>query len=267
MTAINPAKLKLKTAELGELILQPEKFILQLHELLSFYGSRIRQTSLSKTSLKLQTYQAPDPVIQAVRSELMERLQEDPDVGFLLVDALWKEHWVEFRRLAIHILGILPVGEPDRIIRRLQEWLATCPSEDIRRLIMTEGMRGLAMEKTQQSLKFIEHLVSSESKETRQAALFGLESFAADPSYLNLPLLFRYISKILAADESGLVKEISSLLRVLASRSEQETTYFLLAQLGPSQESDLARVIRKVMKDLSQENQELIRKKIETYQK
>jgi hypothetical protein len=267
MTAINPAKLKLQTAELGEFVSQPDQFIIELHELLSFYSARIRRTNLSESSLNLQTYQAPDPVINALESEITERLPEDPDAGFALVDKLWMELWVEFRKLAIQVLGILPVGEPDRVIKRLQEWLETCPSEDIRRMIMTEGMIGLTNKEPDQCLKFIQDLISFQSKESLQAALFGLESLAANPSYLNLPVLFRLLSKILLADENGLVKEISSLLQVLASRSEQETTYFLLSQLSSDHKSDLIRVIRKVIKKLSPENQALIQEKMDRYRK
>jgi hypothetical protein len=265
MTAINPARLKIQTAELGELIGLPDQFTAQLHELLSLYSTRVRQTNLSRTPLTLQTYQTPEPVILALESEIEERLAEDPEAGYSLVDALWKEFWVEFRQLAVYLNGILPIQEPDRILTRIQAWLECCTSEDIRRLIMTEGMANLAREETQLSLKFIEELIRSESKENLQAAIFGLELYVKDPSYPNLPLLFKYLSNILLIEETGLTKEISALLRILASRSEQETAYFLAKQLGVVPKSRILRVIRAVIGNLSQENQELLREKMEIF--
>jgi hypothetical protein len=267
MTAINPAKLKVQTAALGKFVDQPDQFVIKTHELLSFYSARIRQTNRLNKSQKLQTYQAPGPVISTLRNEIMESLEENPDLGYSLVDALWNEPWIEFRQLAIHILGILPTEESKQTLMRLQSWLETCPTEEIRQLIMTRGMVGLAEKNQEQSLQFIESLINIESKEALQAALFGLESFARDPSYLNLPLLFRYLSRILVLQEAGLIKEISALLLILASRSEQETTYYLLTQLGSNPDPGLLRVIRKVMKDLSQENQGLLREKLEPYKK
>lgn len=262
MTAINPAKLKTQTARLGELISLPDQFTAQLHELLHFYGTRVRQTGLSKTSLSLQAYQVPDPVILTLESEVAERLIEDLEAGYSLADALWKEKWVEFRQLAIHVLGLLPDEEPNRIFDKIKTWLETCSSEEVRQSIMTEGMSGLAKTKPGQCLKFIEELIGSGTKGNLQAALFGLELFAGDPSFSNLPILFRYLSRILQAEESGLVKEISVLLHILASRSEQETTYFLVKQLDSDLKPRILRVIRKVMGDLSPEFQDLLREKL-----
>ena len=263
MTAINPAKLKIQTAELGEIIDQANQFIVRLHELLGYYSARIRQTSLSRIPLKLQTYQVPDPVIQALEIEISERLEEDPAAGYPLVDALWEESWVEFRQLAVHVLGILPPDEPARILSRIQTWLKTCSSEDIRRLVMIEGMTRLASEGADHCLLFIKELISSGLKGNHQAALFGLELFATDPSYPNLPVLFRYLSKILLEEESGLTKEINALLRILAARSEQETTYFLVKQLDTAYKPRIIRVVRQVMNLLSQDNQDLLREKME----
>ncbi len=265
MTAINPARLKVQITELGELIDQPAPFIAQLHELLSFYSARVRQTSLAKTSLSLQTYQVPEPVIQALVNEIAERLAENLQAGYALADALWKENWMEFRQLAIHVLGLLPDTEPDRILHRVQVWLDDCISETIRRSIMIEGMAGLAKQKPKECLNFIQELINSESKENLQAAIFGLELFAIDPSYTNLPHVFNDLSKILLVEDIGLAKELSALIRILASRSEQETTYFLIKQLHPDNEPRTLRIIRQVLNDLSQDNQDLLRQKMEMY--
>ena len=265
MTAINPARLKMQTAELGELISQPDQFTAQLHELLAFYSTRVRQTNLSRTPLALQTYQAPEPVILALESEVEEKLAEDPEPGLPLVDVLWKECWVEFRQLAVHALGILPPQEPALILSRIQAWLEECTSEDIRRLIMNEGLTRLADERPAESLRLIEGLISSGSSGNLQAALFGLELYAKNPAYPNLPLLFKYLSRILLAETPGLVKEISSLLRILAARSEQETTYFLIKQLGTAPTSRILRVIRQMMGNLSRENQALLREKMDLF--
>lgn len=265
MTAINPARLKMQTAELGKLIGQADQFTAELHSLLSFYSARIRQTRLSKTPLALQAYQNPEPVILAVESEVAERLEESPQAGFDLADTLWKEFWVEFRQLAVHVLGILPVDEPDRILDRIRAWLEDCTSEGIRQLIMTKGLARLTREKPEHSLMIIDDLISSGVKSNHQAALFGLASFGANPAYPNLPLLFRYLSRILQTEEIGLVKEISALLRVLGVRSEQETTYFLLKQLGSAPGPRIARIVRQVMDDLSPANQALLKEKMKDY--
>ena len=262
MTAINPARLKMQTAELGEIIGRPDQFISRLHELMVYYSARIRQTSLSKTPLKLQAYQVPEPVVQSLESEITEQLEEDPEAGYPLADALWVEFWVEFRQLAIYILGRLPVDEPVRILSRIQAWLNQCTSDDIRRLIMTEGMSRLANEKPGSCIGLIEDLISSGTRRDHQAALFGLGLFADDQTYTNLPVLFRYMSKILQVEEDGLTKEINALLQILVKRSEQETTYFLIKQLATAYKPRILRLSRQLMNNLSQDNQNLLREKL-----
>jgi hypothetical protein len=264
MTAINPARLKMQIIDQGDLIDQSDRFVARLHELFAFYSARIKQTSLSRTPLRLQTYQVPRPVIQALENELIERLDDHPEVGYSLVDALWEELWVEFRQLAITVAGILPTDEPSQILDRLQDWLKKCSSEDIRRSIMTEGLRRLANDRPDQCFILIENLINSNEKGNHQAALFGLGMFARNSSYLNLPVLFRNLSKILKIEEKGLTKEICDLLRILIERSEQETTFFLIKQLDSAHQPRIQRVIRQVLNDLSPENQRTMREKIGT---
>jgi len=265
MTAINPAKLKIQAADLAVLINQPDQFTAQLHELCSFYSARVRQTSLTRTSLNLHTYRIPEPVMPTLVHEITESLGDDHQISFELMDALWQENWLEFRQLAILLLSLLPHPEPDSILDKAQSWLDSCNSEEIRQSVMSEGLGGLARQKPRVFLAFIQDLISSASKDNLQAAIYGLASLAKDPSYTNLPLLFKHLSKILLTEERGLAKEISALVRVLASRSEQETTYFLVKQLQPDCNPRILRVIRGVMDGLSKENQALLREKMESY--
>lgn len=255
MTAINPARLKIQAAEIAALLEEPQRLISRLHDLLAFYGDRIRQTSLSKTPLSLQTYQAPAPVLRALEIELKDQLDGHPTAGIPLADALWSVHWVEFRQLAVYTLSCLPPENSEDILERLKSWLDDCTAEDIRRLLMNQGLKKLGAENPNSSLGFIQELIESDTKADQQAALFGLDLFASDEKFLNLPPLYKSLERILASEENGLVKEISSLLRVLIKRSEQETAFFLIQQLAGSPQERVFRVARQVLKSFSLENQ------------
>ncbi len=259
MTAINPAKLRIQAAELGELLAEPEQLIPRLHDLFAYYSSHIRQTSLSKIPLRLQSYQTPAPVLQALNAEFKDRLEEDPQAGFRLADTLWREKWVEFRQLAISILGCLPPDNIEEILLRVRNYLKDCTTEDIRRLVMDGGMERVAAESPDRYLVFIQELINSETEADHQAALYGLGYFAGNSDYPNLPALYQKLSQILLAEESGLVREISSLLRVLITRSEQETAYFLAHQLRASPKPRIIRITRQVLGAFSEENQRLLR--------
>jgi len=259
MTAINPARLKIQCAELSEHYSDPAQFIPRLHDLFGFYAARIRQTSLSRTPLTLQSYQIPAPVQRALLIELEEYLEEEPSQGLNLVDALWKEEWVEFRQLAIICLGELAPFNPEQILDRIKIWLNSCNAENIRRKIIAGGLTHLVTRKPNIVLEFISDLISSETKMNHQAALFGLLTFAENPDFDNLPVIFNLLAEILKKKEEGLVKEITALLKILQKRSEQETAFFLERQLTIAAKPRIFRLIRQVLSNFSAENQSFLR--------
>ena len=81
MTAINPARLKIQCAELVEFFRDLPRFISELHDLLAFYGARIRQPSLSQSPLTLQTYQVPAPVLRDLVLELSGSIDKKYVIG------------------------------------------------------------------------------------------------------------------------------------------------------------------------------------------
>lgn len=265
MTAINPARLKIQCAELSKNYSSPAIFIPGLHDLLGFYAARIRQTSLSNTPLTLQAYQVPAPVLRALVIELEEYLEDNPSLGLKLIDALWMEEWVEFRQLAIICLGDLPLFDPEHILDRIKLWLESCTAEDIRRRIMTQGLTRMVEEKANIVFSFIGDLISSGSKMDHQAALFGLMVFGENPDFVNLPVVYKLLAEILQNEEAGLMKEITSLLKVLQQRSEQETAFFLERQLAAAAKPRIFRVTRQVMGQFNIENRAVLRKAIDNF--
>jgi len=265
MTAINPARLKIQCAELSENFSEPSKFIPGLHDLLGFYAARIRQTSLSRTPLSLQSYQIPAPVLRALMNELEEYLKEEPTLGLKLIDALWKEKWVEFRQLAIICLGDLPPFDPEQILDRIKFWLESCTAEDIRSRIMTQGLAHLIDEEPKIIFDFIRELLASGSKMNQQAALFGLVAFGEKSDFDNLPVIFGLLAEILQNDGTGLIKEITALLKILQKRSEQETAYFLERQLGTAAKPRIFRVTRQVLGKFNSQNRIMLKEALDNF--
>ncbi len=265
MTAINPARLKIQCAELGELFPNPPQFITGFHDLLIFYGARIRQTRLSQTPLTLQTYQVPVPVLRALELELRDRVKEKPEQGTALIDALWIEEWLEFKQLSAYLLGCLPASNPALILDRISNWMGQTKSDDLRRQIMTRGLIRVVDENPGDLLKYLKSLVKRNTPADRQAALFGLVVFANNAEFDNLPVLFNLLKDILLIDDTGQVKEIIALVRLLQVKSEQETAYFLIRQMATASRPRIFRVIRKVMPLFSDENRQLLREKLKNY--
>ena len=265
MTAINPARLKIQCGELGEFFLNPPQFISGFHDLLAFYGARIRQTRLSQTPSTLHFYQVPAPVLRALELELRDLVDEQPDKGIILIDALWKEDWLEFRQLGTCLLGYLPTSKPDLILDRIQNWLDQAGSDDLKRQIMTRALTRLADEKPAHVLNYLKSLVGKNTPADRQAVLFGLVPFAEDSDFDNLPVLFNILRDILLIDETGYIKEISTLIHLLQKKSEHETAYFLIRQMATASKPRIFRIVRKVMPFFAEESRQLLREKLKNY--
>ncbi len=265
MTAINPARLKIQCSELSKQIAEPDMFTRGLHDLLTFYAARVRQTEISKTPLTLQSYQVPPPILRSLRKEMEEPLEANPQWGLVLVDRLWLEDWVEFRRLAISILGTLTTDEPQQILQRISAWLSSCTAEDIRREIMSVGLERLSSQHPQSLQEFLSELIDRGAKADHQAAIFGLSYLAMDPHFEDLPVLFKLLGKILLTEETSLVKEINALVKALRNRSEEETVYFLIGQLPAAMKPRILRVIRGTVKQFNPENRALLREALGKY--
>jgi hypothetical protein len=265
MTAINPARLKIQCAELGNSFRKPIHLISELHNLLGFYSSRIRQSNLSNSSSKLSSYQVPGPVFKALELELGALVGQFPDHGLELIDLIWQEEWLEFRQLAIILLGNLPTNKYKYTISRVQNWMEICSSEDLRFLIMEKGLCRLVNDKPQPVLGLIDKLCKSNSSESQQAALFGLIPFAENNKFDNLPYIFKNLRIILLKEDTRLVKEICTILRLLQKRSDQETAYFLSKMLVAASKPRIIRITRQLMADFSPESQDLLGEGLKKY--
>ena len=265
MTAINPARLKIQCDDLSKIAADPDRFVSGLHDLLTFYAARIRQTELTKTPLTLQSYQVPPPVLRRLNTELNEHLIDNPEIGYPLADRLWKEDWVEFRKLAITIIGGLPTEQPERILKRLKNWLNSCTSEDIRQEIISRGLRRLTPEKPVAIRNFLSELIASQKKRDHQAALYGLTYLVHDPDFEDLPTIFSLLEEILLTEETSLVKELIALFKQLGKRSEDETVYFLTHQLAKASKPRIFRIVRGSVDLFSKENGRRLREALSSY--
>ena len=265
MTAINPARLRIQCVKLAGSYHDPAKFIPGLHDLLGFYASRVRKTALNRTPLTLQTYQVAPPVLRALEGELDELVNTQPSQGLLLVDALWEEEWLEFRQLAIALLGNIPPINPEPIFIRIRNWLSGSTTESIRSLLPTRAVKRLKAEKPDLVLSFYQDLLSNPTKENNQAVLLGLVQFSQDPEFLNLPILFSLLEKILLVEEKGLIKEIQAVLKLLIDRSEQEVIFFLTQQLSTAYKPRITRVVRGLIPLFTEDSQQTLKETLQRF--
>ncbi len=122
--AIQPAVLKQQAALLAEHYYDPSAYIRSLHFLLDYYADRTRQPTVSgKPTPVLPAYRVHPPILRALLQELNPLINENPDQGLQLCDALWEVPYLEFKQLAALLLGQLPTDPPEPLVDRIVSWL------------------------------------------------------------------------------------------------------------------------------------------------
>jgi hypothetical protein len=255
MTAIHPARLKHQTAALRAHYLKPDRFIAELHKLLDFYADRVRRSGQSgHPPPALPSYRVPRPVLSQVVRELKPELESRPSRGLLLVDALWKEEWLETRLLAGSLIAVIPPINPEPLFKRLKSWAVENREPAVLEGLIHQGLAGLYGDYPEQCEALAAELISDAPDSGNRAGLAALEMLVRQPSYGNLPFVFRSLERLLEGDPEPR-RELISLMKQLVQASEQETFFFLQKLTRPEPSQELQRVIRRCLAFFSEENQ------------
>ena len=263
MPAIQPARLKTQAAKIGDLFQEPAALVRALHSLLDFYADRTRRPG--KTGAPpplLQAYQVPKPVMRQIWQVFLPRIDEDPQAGFRLADALWAEKNLECRILAIQILGRLPVTPPEGVVRRLSSWVTEETDQSLQRLLLTTGAARLRAEAPDQLFRLAKNWLSSADRYIPRLGLQILLPLIEDPDFDNLPFIFRMLRPLTLRLPSGERPYFLQVVEALAQRSPQETVFFLRENLTGGQDTDLAALIRRSLSFFPDEHQASLRESL-----
>lgn len=232
MPAINPAHLRIQSAELAELYAEPKSFVRALHDLLDLYADRTRRPGQTGAPPPLlEAYKAPKPVLRRILIELDPLIQEDQQAGYALCDALWDEPYLEFRSLAASLLGKLDPESPAPILERVSRWTGPKTESRLIEMVLTTGLSRMREEQPELYLQQLEIWLTSEDLFTRQLGLRALHASLQVQPVQNLPVLYRLLGALVREAPGQLRPDLLAVLRDLAGRSPQETAYFLRQNL------------------------------------
>ncbi len=245
MPAIQPALLRQQTALLAEQFYQPKAFVRSLHHLLEFYSDRARRPGQSGLPPPLLTsYHVRPPVLRQLLIELDPFAKNDPIETLKLCDALWEEPFLEFRRLAISLLGKVSVQPAGPVIQRLHAWMLSNPERRLVEALLHDGCSALRLEQINEYLGLIENWLNHPKTYFHQVGLQALLPLVRDLEFENLPVIFRMIQPFVWVISPSLRADIVEIVSALANRSPQETAYFLRQSLIYPDQRDIPFLIR-----------------------
>ncbi|MDI6694384.1 MAG: DNA alkylation repair protein [Anaerolineales bacterium] len=256
MTAIQPDRLKQQAAQLAEHFADPAAYVHELHQLLDYYADRVRRPGQAGRPAPLTpAYNVRPPVLRALLAALLPRLQADPQNGLALCDALWEQPYLEFRMLAILLLGQAAPDPPEAIVQRIKSWITPALELQLIESLLSLGVERLHRECPMVLLQLIRQWLENTQPFYQQLGLRALLPFINNPAFENLPVFFRLITPLCQSAPSGLRADLLDVLAALARRSPQETAYFLRQVLAYPDAPDTPWLIRQSLNEFPPEIQ------------
>ncbi|NLG71117.1 MAG: DNA alkylation repair protein [Chloroflexi bacterium] len=264
MPAIQPARLRQQAALLAESFHEPESFLRSLHHLMEFYADRAHRPGRSGTPAPLlPAYHVRPPVLRQLWLELAPHAREDPQAALRLCSALCDHGYQETRLLAIHLLGVIPVQDPDFILGKVNEWLGAKSDLLLVDAMLEHGFAGLRGSCPGVLLEQIEKWLQSDRQHEQRYGLRALLPFIRDPEFENMPVIFRLVTPYCRVIPSaGLRPDILDIIAALARRSPPETSFFLRELLYTPESPDTPWLVRNSLKSFPVQQQSSLRSKL-----
>ena len=245
MPAVDPARLRFQITNLIETFNDPPAFHRQLSDLFSFYANRtLRFGSSAQPEPNIPAYNLPHPVIRQLELDLKPLINADPQTALNLADELWDDPYFEVKQVAIFILGTVPVGTPEPIRQRIDEWLTPKLDRALSSYLLSTGTLNLQLSFPEAWETFVQSLLNQESPKMIALGLKALAEGVNNPSFTNMPAIFRLVSPFIREPQPEFMKDLAHLIESLIKNSPMETAYFLKQTLSVSDSPLTKRLVK-----------------------
>jgi len=264
MPAIDLARLKTQAARLSDKFGEPEDFAHDLNEVLDYYANRTIRSTQTAQHLSLPTYHTPPPVLRQIQAELDPLAEAHPAQAIALVNALWKEKYLEARLLAARLLGSISPSEAITSLSRLPDWLSQSTDKKVREALLTDSLTRLRHENPEALFTILEEWLKSPRGSYQVWGLQALIPIVSDPHFENLPAVFRILRPAIQNAGPLTQLELKALLATLERVSLTETAVYLRELLASNPPAMLVRIMRRMLPAFSPELQSALRGMLRT---
>jgi hypothetical protein len=226
----------------------PAAFRRGVSGLLDQYSNRAyRPGQTVQVQALLPSYRVPPLITHQLELELSRTCREQPVYALGVVEALWRDTYLETRTLATVLLGAIPASHTAPVVQKLREWAT--PAENFRMLqaLFHNGTLTLRSAAPQQLFALIEEWLTGGESEMQALGVQALVPLVTDGDFENLPPVYRLIGPLVQNVPPELTTELSETLQALARRSPTETAYFLRQALSLATGPATARLVRKCL--------------------
>jgi len=260
MPAVDPARLRFQITNLIESYPSPPAFHRVLGEVFSFYANRtLRFGDSTHSAPNIPAYNLPHPVIRQLELDLKPLINQYPQAALSLADELWGDPYFEVKQIAIFTLGSVPLATPEPVISRITVWLTPNMDRVLASDLLSTGTRQLQESFPDAWEKFVQSLLNQESPKVIALGLKALAEGVDNPSFRNMPAIFRLVSPFIREPRPEFMKELARLVESLIKNSPMETAYFLKQTLSVSDSSLTKRLVKQNLSLLPERIQQELR--------
>lgn len=260
MPAVDPARLRFQITSLIESFESPPAFHRKLSDLFSFYANRtLRFGDSAQPEPNIPAYNLPHPVIRQLELELKPLINSAPQAALSLSDELWNDPYFEVKQIAVYILGTVPVETPEPIRQRIDEWLTPKLDRALASYLLSTGTRHFQKSFPAAWETFVQSLLNQGSPKMIALGLKALTEGVKNPSFRNMPAIFRLVSPFIREPQPEFMKDLARLVETLINNSPMETAYFLKQTLSVSDSTLTKRLVKQNLSLLPENIQQELR--------
>jgi hypothetical protein len=260
MPAIQLAHLQRQIEKLIGNFESPELMIKDMQNLFEQYSDRAHRPGRSgEPAPLLASYYVPKPIIRHVVIALKMHATSYPEQALILCDAFWETKYLEFKLIAIGLLGAIDTASPDPVFQRSETWASQLSDDFLLNEILVNGLARIREIYLQQYISACFDWMSNPSIRIRRMGLLGITIILKEENFDNLPLLFRLLTPFIHAPPFQLHQDVLAIVRVLAKKAPVETGYFLRQCLALGGKPGAGWFIRQTMREYPPETQNHLR--------
>jgi hypothetical protein len=264
MPAIDLARLKTQSAHLAENFGNHMAFLHEFHEFLEFYTNRTIRPSQIAKRLSLPTFNTPLPVLHQIEQELIPYADRFPHKGIILARELWKDGYLESRLLAAHLIGIMPPSEAMPLLTRLPEWLAQSSDKVMSKTLLTSPFNRIRKENLDAFFILLEEWLRSPLSSMQIWGMTALMPVLNDPSFYNLPSVFRILRPTIIAAGPLTQMELQKSITAMEKLSVNETIFYLREIITSNPPALFLRTFRRMLPAFSRKLQSALSEQLRT---
>jgi hypothetical protein len=257
MPAVNPTRMRFQVEALMAHYANPETFHLALTDLFELYANHaLRFGDAVGIRPMIPIYHLPAPLIRQLEVDLERMVADDPQTALALADELWQDAYYEVKRVAITVLGLYPLEDPQPVLDRLDQWITSQLDLSLLPKIFSSGTRQLQTQYPEVWEEYLETFLQSEDPQRASVGFLGLAEGLNNPQFNNLPALFRLVGPHVREPQAQTLKSLTTLVRALANVSPTETGYFIKQVLSVALSPELKRLVKDSLSAFPPEVQE-----------